>query len=190
MSSKTSKLNIEKLDPSELPSISEVSQILEDTLKAIFRENYQKYVIKQDKDRFILLPPRYLHFPPILITIQHHPENQSKALFITILRKIPIDSQEDIKELLRHVDTFLGVEVEIIGRGYKIHTDEEKKKSTEPKIFYLVLSHRMHTLSLKDRAWLLLILSSIIRVDDKLFLEIQETRYVEPRRETLMTEYT
>ncbi len=157
---------MERFPIDSLPSVSEISMTIEKILKKIFRENYSKYVLKHDDKRYVILPPRYLHFPPILITIQEHPDSSEKALFLTISRRIPIDSREDIREILKSLGSIMSVSVEIIKRPWS-KRDEKNAVS----IYYLLLSSRIHSLSIKDKAWLLLALSSFIRLDENFMLE-------------------
>jgi len=167
-----------------LPSISDTSRIIENVLKTIFRDNYYKYVLKHSEKRYIILPPRYLHFPPILITIQEHPELSDRALFLTISRRIPIDSKEDIKKILNSLSSIMNVSVEIINRPLR----EGKDRESVP-IHYLLLSSRIHSLALKDKTWLLLALSSIIRLDEN-FMSEEEKQGDESRRDFPSIEYT
>ena len=167
---------MEKMDPEELPTIEYVSNIIESILRSVFRENFHKYVIRQEKRRFIVLPPRYLHFPPILITIQSHPEREDRALFITISRRIPIDSTEDVKRILANLDGLMHIEIEEIERAYNSGKDKDRLKMN-----YLLLSYRMHALSIQDKAWLLLAFSSAIRLDEKFMVEKERVSRKEER---------
>jgi len=167
---------MEKMDPGELPTIEYVSNVVESILKSVFRENFHKYVIRQEKGRFIILPPRYLHFPPILITIQSHPEREDRALFVTISRRIPIDSKEDVKQILANLDGLMHIEIEEIERAYDSSKDKDKLKMS-----YLLLSYRMHALSIQDKAWLLLAFSSAIRLDEKFMVEKERVLRKEER---------
>ena len=179
--------SIRKINPENLPSIDETSELIESILKAVFKDNFSKYVIKQRINRFLVLPPRYLHFPPILITIQSHPENDSKALFVTISRRIPLASDEELSQLLNRIGGFLNIEIEKIRRPYK-------QKKADDKFFeitYLLLANRIHVFSLKDQAWLLLALSTMIRIDDKLVMEEEAKDFREKEKTHLPTvEYT
>ncbi|MHA1615848.1 MAG: hypothetical protein ACTSX9_00820 [Candidatus Njordarchaeales archaeon] len=171
----------------EFPYITEVGDELEKILRDIFKENYKRYVIRQETSRFIILPPRYLHFPPILITIQPHPNDKERALVINISRRIPIDSQESIPKIVGNITGVLGVDVEVLHRPYKGEEQKDRRQGVE--IYYLVLSHRLHVFSLRDKAWFLLILSSMIDVDNKLIVEKEEI-ISEKRKETVSVEYT
>jgi len=156
---------LEKIDPEDLPDIEDIEDYVEKALRRIYKDAYEKYVIKQDAQRFLVLPPRYLHLPPALISIQPHPRNEKKALFISITRRIPIASEEDFNNIMSRLPDLLGCGLEVMKRP--------RSGTSEPiKLLYLIIGTRVHVLSLRDFAWFLLILSSvIIRVDD-LLLEI------------------
>ncbi len=175
---------MEKVSANEFPRISDLSRVIEDTLQSIFQENYPKYVIKHSDRRFIVLPPRYLHLPPILISIQEHPEASGRALFLTLSRRIPIDSQEDIKNILNEINSMIHVDIETIYRPW----EKRDKKDTKP-IRYLLLSSRIHALAVRDKTWLLLALSSMIRLDEKFMIGDEKT--IEKTKKSFPpTEYT
>lgn len=167
-----------------LPSISDTSRIIESALKTIFGDSYHKYVLKHSKKRYIVLPPRYLHLPPILITIQEHPKIPDKALFLTISRRIPVDSKEDIKKILRSLSGIISTGIEIINRPLY-----EKKSKETISIYYLLVSSRIHSLALRDKAWLLLALSSIMRLDENFIVE-EEKHSDETKEYSTSVEYT
>ena len=175
---------LENLPVDSLPSILDTSQIIENVLKTIFRDNYSKYVLKHSEKRYIILPPRYLHFPPILITIQEHPDSSDKALFLTISRRIPIDSREDIRKILSSLSSLMSVSLETINRPWS-----EGKDNESVPIHYLLLSSRIHSLALKDKTWLLLALSSIIRLDES-FMSEEEKHGDKARKHFPSVEYT
>ncbi len=181
-----SGLSIKKIDPKALPTMEEVSKKIEKILRALFRDSYSKYVIKQDNTKFLILPPRYYYFPPIVILINSHPDDESRALFISLTRRIPLDSNDDLFEILGSVDELLGGYLEIVHRSEeaKLRGDEEANK-----MYYLVLTHKLHALAMEDEAWFLLILTALIRADEKLFSKVQAPERVESS-ETTPVEFT
>ena len=159
---------LEKIDPNALPNIEDIGDYVEKALRRIYKDAYEKYVIRQDTQRFLVLPPRYLHLPPALVSIQSHPRNSKKALFVSITRRIPVTSEEDFDSIMSRIPDLIGCSLEIMKRP-RLRTSEQIK------LKYLIIGTRVHVLSLRDFAWFLLILSSvIIRVDD-LLLEIERT---------------
>lgn len=176
---------MEKSLVEDLPNITEVSEAIERLLQNIFRDNYSKYVIKHNNKRFLILPPRYLHFPPILITIQEHPENSNKALFLTISRRVPIDSQENIRDFLSKLSTMMHVTIESITRPKNMQSNIKTMQ-----IHYLLLSTRIHSLAIKDKTWLLLAFSSMIRLDEELMSESEDEKQEESKKPFPPIEYT
>jgi len=182
------KDRMEKLDIEEFPSVREVGNEIESILKAIFKENYKRYVLRQDVGRFIILPPRYLHLPPILINVQSHPNDQNRALMINISRRIPIDSSESIPEIMSKIAEIIGADIEVLHRAYCKGSGASNKNGIQ--VYYLVLAHRLHVFSLKDKAWFLFILSSMIDVDSKLLAETSEEIIAKKEKENISAEYT
>ena len=147
-----------KIDPNELPTVEDVHKLVRGILKSLYAEDYDKFVLEEGSGHFIIITKGYLYYPPINITIGQHPDDESKALFVQILRKIPIENEKEIAKLAKISGGVFSIGLDEIVRDYG--------DGKEHKIRFVTLTARLHSFSIKDTGWFFLTLSKFIKMDD------------------------
>ncbi len=155
------------INPDKLPTVKEIDQLILKYLEYLYERDLEKFVLRQGKGRFLIIPRGYNFFAPIIITVVFHPSNEDKALFVNLERRIPISDEKEFIELAKKVEDVFNIGYKEIKRNYGEGSDEFILK-------FMVLSAKVHALTLEDPAWFYLLLSRLLKIDTILLGEKKE----------------
>ncbi len=159
----------EGIDPSKLPTVGEIDQLILKYLEYLYEKDLEKFVLRQGEGRFLIIPRGYNYFAPIIITVVFHPSNEDRALFVNIERRIPISNEKEFIELAKKMEDMFNI-------GYKELKRDYGGENKEFTLKFMVISAKVHALTLEDPAWFFLLLSRLLKIDSFLLGERKEIK--------------
>lgn len=165
---KEQKEELKTLPLEEFPTMKEVDDMLEGFLRYIYEDDFDKFVLKQDTGRFLLVTKGYRYYSPIAITTVSHPDDEKRALFINIERSFPIANEIELVWLSNVLGENFSLKYEEIERSYNINSGEKKYS-----VRFVTVTARLHALSIKDSSWFYLTLSKMLKIDNLILGEVK-----------------
>lgn len=152
----------------EFPTMKEVDELLESFLKYVYEDDFHKFVLKQNAGRYLLITKGYRYYSPISITTVSHPDDENRALFINIERSFPVSNEIELVWVSNVLGETFNIKYEEIERTYLSDSGENKYT-----VRYVVVTARLHALSIRDSSWFYLTLSKMLKVDNLILGEIR-----------------
>lgn len=166
------KGRVKELPLEEFPTMDEVDELLESFLRNIYEDDFEKFVLKQDKGHYLIVSKGYRLYPPIIIATIGHPDGDDKALFVNIERSFPIANELELIWISNALGENFNIKYEEIERVYR-EGSEEKKYTLR----YVTVTTRLHSLSIKDSSWFYLTLSRILKIDNLILGVMNNDKY-------------